>query len=200
MKLPISANLVVYNEAHRIIETLQQLRPHVDEIVLVDQSSTDGTGSIAWGTRCVDVVILDEHHGRCEPSRGLAAAKSKYDWLLILDADERVTEEAWGRIEAIIDYDEADAVYFTISNYVGGRHIQDDLMACPRLVKRSHVNFVSHLHGTISPWPSARTLAIDDRIGILHEKSVEEQQADWDRYSKAEGRDRGTWTNESRYD
>lgn len=200
MRLPISANLVVYNEAHRIQQTLADLRPHVDEIVLVDQSSPDNTGGVAWFDGNVNVLVLDQHHGRCEPSRGLAAAKSNHDWLLILDADEKVTSNGWARIQKIIENDEADVVYFTISNYVGGRHVQDDLMACPRLVKRSCVNFVLHLHGIIQPFPSARTLALTEFVGILHEKTVEEQQADWDRYSKAEGRDRGTWTNESRYD
>ena len=63
---------------------------YVDEIVVVDQMSTDGTPEIA--ERLADVFIRDVRHGHAEPSRELAASRSSGDWILILDADERMSD------------------------------------------------------------------------------------------------------------
>ena len=86
----ISLNVVVFNEEARLEECLSDARDHVDEIVVVDQMSTDGTPAIAQ--RLADVYVRDVHHGHAEPSRELATARSSGDWFLILDADERMSD------------------------------------------------------------------------------------------------------------
>ena len=86
----ISLNVVVYNEEARLEECLTDARPFVDEIVVVDQMSTDATPEIAQ--RLADVYVRDIHHGHAEPSRELAASRSSGDWLVILDADETMSD------------------------------------------------------------------------------------------------------------
>ena len=54
----ISLNVVVFNEEARLEECLLDARDHVDEIVVVDQMSTDGTPEIAQ--RLADVAELFE--------------------------------------------------------------------------------------------------------------------------------------------
>lgn len=43
----ITAVVPAYNEAHRIGETLAKVKPHVDEMIVIDDASTDGTADIA---------------------------------------------------------------------------------------------------------------------------------------------------------
>src|SRR5579872_6471545 len=86
----ISLNVIVFNEEDRLEACLLDAREHVDEIVVVDQMSTDGTPEIA--ERLADVYIRDIQHGHAEPSRELAAARSTGDWILILDADEKMSD------------------------------------------------------------------------------------------------------------
>lgn len=198
-RLPISANLVVRNEGHRIRETLERLREYVSEIIVVDQDSDDNT--VEQIQPYADVLIFDKRWGRCEPSRHKAANISQHPWILVVDADEYLTETAWTHMPRIVkDSSGIDLVHYVISNHVGGEFVQSDLMACPRLVRRGRAFFPTELHSIITPVLGARVHVEDDYIGFIHEKSVDEQQQDWDRYSQIEGVPRGTWiVGESRY-
>lgn len=82
----ISANLVVCNEARRLRDALLDIRPFVDEVVVVVQLSDDDTLAIA--RRLADVVIEHPAYGHCAPSRPAALAASSQEWVLALDADE----------------------------------------------------------------------------------------------------------------
>lgn len=85
-KLPISAILIVQNEERNIPEVLESVA-FCDEVILVDGGSTDATVEKARPY----VTRLLEH-----PFEGFAAQKNwaiphaRYDWILLLDADERI--------------------------------------------------------------------------------------------------------------
>jgi glycosyltransferase involved in cell wall biosynthesis len=87
----LALNMVVRNEAHRIRQALEAVLPHVDEVVIIDQSSTDGTPDI-----CAEMgatVYNDRHYGWAEPSRQMAIDKTDSAWILVMDADEHPTPE-----------------------------------------------------------------------------------------------------------
>jgi tetratricopeptide (TPR) repeat protein len=85
----ISAALIVRDEEEFLAGCLGSLVGHVDEIVLVDTGSTDRTVEIA---RSFDVKLL-EREWRDDfawaRNEGLDAATG--DWILYIDADERLT-------------------------------------------------------------------------------------------------------------
>jgi len=47
MRLPISCFVIARNEADRIVATIRAVREWVDEIVVIDSGSTDGTDAFA---------------------------------------------------------------------------------------------------------------------------------------------------------
>ena len=173
----ISLNVVVFNEEARLEECLVDARDYVDEIVVVDQMSTDGTPEIA--ERLADVFIRDVAHGHAEPSRELAAARSSGDWILILDADEKMTDLLKAELPDLVKRG-ADGYWINKSNVVDG--VEVSTVEHFRLVRKARTRF--------DPSPHGGATAVSDnverftRIGIIHEKSVAEQIYDDSRYER----------------
>jgi GT2 family glycosyltransferase/glycosyltransferase involved in cell wall biosynthesis/Flp pilus assembly protein TadD len=173
----ISLNVVVYNEEARLEACLTDARDYVDEIVVVDQMSTDGTAEIAQ--RLADVYVRDVHHGHAEPSRELAASRSSGEWILILDADEQLSDRLKAELPELIKRD-TDGYWIRKVNSVDGAEVSTILHF--RLVRKARVRF--------DPRPHGGATAVSDnveryeRIGIVHEKSVAEQIFDDARYER----------------
>lgn len=84
----ISAVINTLNEAKKIGRCLASLKGFANEIIVVDMMSTDGTREIAqkYGAK----VFKHKRIGYVEPARNFAISKAKYDWVIILDADEEL--------------------------------------------------------------------------------------------------------------
>jgi len=84
----ISAAVITLNEEKNIKACIESLS-WVDEIVIVDSLSTDNTKKIAetLGARVIDQSFLG--HVR---QKQYAVDACKHDWVICLDADERVTD------------------------------------------------------------------------------------------------------------
>lgn len=98
----LALNMVVYNEAHRIRTTLERILPLVDEAVIIDQSSTDGTAEICEEMGAT--VYSDRHYGWAEPSRQMAIDKTHAPWILVMDADEHPTSEFIADLRTLDSY------------------------------------------------------------------------------------------------
>ena len=88
-KETVSAIVVCFNEEDNIAQCLEGLR-WCDEIVVVDSFSTDRTPEIC--RRYTDRVIQHEWPGYRE-QKAFALRQTTKDWILAVDADERVTAE-----------------------------------------------------------------------------------------------------------
>jgi glycosyltransferase involved in cell wall biosynthesis len=93
----ISAIVTTYNEAGTISGCLDSLA-WCDEILVVDSFSTDETREIAG--RRERVRVLQRPYYGAASQKNWAIDRCRFDWVLILDADERVTPELRREIEA----------------------------------------------------------------------------------------------------
>ena len=86
---PLSLVVITFNEAYRIRECLESARGVVDEVLVVDSLSTDGTPDIArsLGARVISQPFL----GYVE-QKALAIREAQHDRVLLLDADERLSD------------------------------------------------------------------------------------------------------------
>jgi glycosyltransferase involved in cell wall biosynthesis len=86
--MPLSAVIITKNAATQLGECLVSLG-FVDEILVVDSGSTDGTADIAQ--RAGAKVLESEWRG-FGPQKQFAVEKAAHDWVLCIDADERVSD------------------------------------------------------------------------------------------------------------
>ena len=95
---PVSAVLITRNAARELAACLEQLR-FAAEVVVVDCGSTDDTRALAqrFGARVVEQAWLG-----FGPQKQFAVAQARHDWVLCLDADERVSPELRSSIEAAL--------------------------------------------------------------------------------------------------
>ena len=107
----ISVVLATFNEEANIKTCLESVKGWVDEIIIVDEQSTDKTKEIAEGLGAK--VYSEPHEQIFHITKNKAINKAKSTWILQLDADERVTEEMKKEIIGILEGD-----YFGFDNWI----------------------------------------------------------------------------------
>lgn len=98
----LSVVVITGNEEKNIAACLESVK-WADEIVLVDSLSEDKTVEIA--RKYTDHIFLRPWSGYGN-QKNYAVKKASYDWVLSLDADERVTQELRKEIEALLREEE----------------------------------------------------------------------------------------------
>lgn len=88
MTATISLSMIVRDEAERLAASLESAQPYVDEIIIVDTGSTDRTLEIA--RKYTDKVFSIAWEGDFSAARNFAKSHCSGDWVLSLDADERL--------------------------------------------------------------------------------------------------------------
>jgi len=85
----ISLCMIVKNEEDNIERCLESIKRFVDEIIIVDTGSTDTTKKICfkYTDKIYDFIWNDDFAA----ARNFSISKASNDWVLILDADEEVT-------------------------------------------------------------------------------------------------------------
>lgn len=94
---PVSAVLITQDEEDRLPAALESVG-FCDEILVVDSGSTDRTREVAGsaGAR----VILNGPWPGFVAQRNFAVGAARHDWILALDADERITPDLGKEIQA----------------------------------------------------------------------------------------------------
>jgi glycosyltransferase involved in cell wall biosynthesis len=97
--MTISLCMIVRNEQEMLPRCLEAAAPAVDEIVIVDTGSEDGTIEIArsFGAR----VIEQTWSGDFSVARNVSFEHATCDWILRLDADEELVAEDATRLRAL---------------------------------------------------------------------------------------------------
>jgi glycosyltransferase involved in cell wall biosynthesis len=91
MESQVTVLIYTYNNQSHISDCIDSARLISDQIIVVDQNSQDGTEHIAQQKKVKLVRV--PHHMYVEPVRMHGIAQVKEGWILILDADERITKD-----------------------------------------------------------------------------------------------------------
>lgn len=125
MKLPITTVILTYNEEINLPRCLESIKDWVSDIIVVDSGSTDNTVQIA--KRCGARVVKHEFQNQAQQFNwALDTVSINTDWILRLDADERMTEKLWAEIAGVLAHVVPDicGFYFKRRVYFMGRWIR----------------------------------------------------------------------------
>jgi len=179
----ISAVLIVLNEEDKIEKCLSSLG-WADKIVIVDGFSTDNTVQTCEKyTKNIFQNKFDDFSSQ----KNFALSKAGNEWVLFLDADEKVPEELKQEILETIKKSAYSGYFIPRNNYIFGRlmkyggHQNDTQM---RLFKKDKARFENPVHEVVE---------IEGTIGILKNhiehyssKNISSYMARFNRYTDFE--------------
>ncbi|OCH05739.1 glycosyltransferase family 2 protein [Aliivibrio fischeri] len=105
----LTVALIVKNEANHLQSCLETVQGWVDEIVILDSGSTDSTEAIA--RQFTDKFFVNPEWPGFGKQRQLAQQHITSDYVLWLDADERVTPELKADIQKAISDNKPNVAY-----------------------------------------------------------------------------------------
>lgn len=164
---PLSAILITHNAVNRLRACLDSLA-FCDEIVVVDSGSKDGTVELAqaMGARAIE----SEWRG-FGPQKQFAVEQAAHDWVLCIDADERVSAPLQAAILQVMAAPRRFAYRFPRCNRFLGRYLRHG-EGYPdwslRLFNRRHARWSDDLvHEKVLTQAEVGTLSGD----LLHESA-----------------------------
>lgn len=115
----ISVVINTLNEESNIGDCIDSVQGLADEVVVCDMHSDDRTVEIARskGAR----VVFHDRTGFVEPARKFAISSAQREWVLVLDADERMAEPLASKLKEVVQKDVYGVVAFwSLFWYFGG--------------------------------------------------------------------------------
>src|SRR3569833_1084708 len=83
--IPVTVVIITNNEAEAIVSCVNACKLISDDIVIVDNDSTDGTPIIGNLSGC---RVFNEDWDGYGANKNKGIRRAKYDWILSIDADE----------------------------------------------------------------------------------------------------------------
>jgi glycosyltransferase involved in cell wall biosynthesis len=160
----LTAIIPTGNEEHNIVDAIKSV-DFADEIIIVDSFSNDNTVKLATP---LANTILHRKYENSASQKNWAIPQAKHKWILILDADERVTTELKEEIIKTINSSSIICGFWIRrQNYFMGKKVRfsgwrgDKVI---RLFKRDECKYENkHVHAEIIS---------DGEIGILKNKLI----------------------------
>ncbi len=120
---PLTVIITTFNEADNIAGVLASV-DWADEIIVVDAFSTDNTAALAQ--QHPKVRLLQRAYTGPADQKNWAIPQAKHTWILLLDADERVTPELRQEIERWLHQDDIpfDAFWIGRNNHFLGQPVR----------------------------------------------------------------------------
>jgi len=166
----ISALILTKDVEDMIDGCLSQL-DFVDEIIVLDQYSTDNTVNIV---KKYTNNIMSTKNTEFDKNRNILAEKAKYDWLLYVDSDERYSKELISEIKNSTKDNIISEYYIPRKNMVLGKWMKHGGFWPDYVPKLFYKNNLKHWKGSVheSPVTTGRSANLKTSIKHLTARSL----------------------------
>lgn len=105
------------NHAGGIADFLDESLPFVNEAIIVDTGSRDRTRAVleSYSRRVPNLRVFDARWQGFAHARNYSLDQARSDWILILDADERLTIDEYLKINYLIQTQDVDGFYVSFT-------------------------------------------------------------------------------------
>ena len=171
--IKISACYMVKNAEKDLARSLENLVKHVDEIIIVDTGSTDGTVEVAkkFGAK----IFHEEWKDDFSTPRNVAIREAKGDWIVFLDADEYFINDTAKNLRAVIKLAQKTKTRGISINWVNidtdnNNEIINSSYVLRMFENVSGVHYVGKIHEDVylGDKPLARAMAPANLLTLYH--------------------------------
>jgi glycosyltransferase involved in cell wall biosynthesis len=189
----ISGVMVVTNEAKFLQESITNIYPHVDELIILNNNSTDDSVDIIKAhtdfdnkIRLVNIPFFEKMNFTIGGIKNFACELTQYWWTLLLDPDETIEDKFYDRIHWWIDNERFDAVALPRKNFIDGEltSIYPDWQL---RFRRSFCRYVYGVHHELVGYQRLMQMPMineEDGYHIIHNKTTTRQLKQNDLYDR----------------
>lgn len=140
--------ILTFNEEDNIVDAVENAKKCAAEVIVIDSGSTDRTVELAkeHGAKVCFRAWDDDFSAQ----RNFALGETKADWVLYLDADERLNDELLAGVKAVVSSGRMDAQYAIKRKSVAfGKTFNYGVLYpdhVQRMFPRGSVNWVNKVH------------------------------------------------------
>lgn len=158
----VSAVIITYNEEENIFECLKSVK-WADEIIVVDSYSTDNTVKLCKSFS-KNIKVIRRKWNCYSAQKNFAVSKTKNNWILSVDADERITSDLKKEILNMLKKDEMQYYGYKIprKNYYFGKWIR-----WGGNYPDYQIRFYNKKHGKFKNVPIHEGVVIKGSIGVF---------------------------------
>ena len=119
--MSISLCMIAKDEEKSIGDAIDSVKGIVDEVIVIDTGSSDGTKKVAAsrGAKVIEQKWSDDFSA----ARNESLKHATKDWILVLDCDEVIAREDLPKIRELAKREDADGFAFTQLNYANNKAI-----------------------------------------------------------------------------
>jgi len=182
----ISVVINTLNEAEKLPKAVGSVKGLADEIVVVDMESDDGTIEVA--KKLGAKVYTHKRIGYVEPARNFGIAKTKGEWILVLDLDEELSNGLLKKLKAEVKNPKADYYSIPRKNIIFGKWIKHSRWWPDykiRFFKKGFVSWNETIHSVPMTQGKGLDLPPKEELAIIHQnyQTIEQYLERMNRYS-----------------
>lgn len=174
----ISVLIITLNEEVHMADLLRDL-DFASEIIVVDSFSTDKTKQIS--ETFPNVKFIENKFENYTSQRNFAIDQANHQWILFIDADERLTPELKGEIiETINSSDDVSAYLFYRKFFFKGKELHFSGWQTDRIFRLFKKDKARYTYKRLVH----EKLDVEGRIGIFKNKLIHYSYADYVSYER----------------
>lgn len=155
--------ILTKNEELNTVDVVKNAKKLTNEVLVIDSGSTDGTVCLAENNGAK--VLYRKWDNDFSAQRNFALMHVATDWVLYLDADERLNEKLIASIKQVVKSNKDEQYAIKRKSVAFGQEFNYGVLKpdfVPRLFKTSHVKWVNKVHE--KPLCDDRLVTLDGHV------------------------------------